>query len=196
MSHPAVKLHLEAASQAILAMSSQGPAIVSAARMLADCLRGGGKILWCGNGGSAGQAQHLSTELVVRLAPTRNRRALASIALSTDTSLLTACANDYGYEKIFARQVEALGQRQDVLVGLSTSGNSANVVQAFEAARQKEMGCILLAGESGGRLGPLASVALCVPATLCHHIQEAHLAIGHLLCDLTERQLFDGETLE
>ncbi len=189
----AVRAHLETTSRSVLAMRDASGTIVEAARLLAACLEADGKILWCGNGGSAGQAQHLSTELVVRLAPTRNRRALASIALSTDTSLLTACANDYGYEQVFARQVEALGRKGDVLVGMSTSGNSGNVVKAFEAAKERGMSCLLLAGKGGGRLKPLADVAICVPETLCHHIQETHLAVGHLLCDLIERQLFDGE---
>ncbi|HUU42876.1 MAG TPA: D-sedoheptulose 7-phosphate isomerase [Planctomycetota bacterium] len=151
---------------------------------LIDSLKAGGKVLLCGNGGSAADAQHLAAEFVGRFA--RERRALPAIALSTNTSVVTAIANDYGFEKIFSRQVEALARKGDVLVGLSASGNSANVLEAMKTARK--MGCTTIGftGRTGGAMKPLADVCLCVPSDRTRHIQEAHITVGHVVCDLVE----------
>ena len=162
----------------------------AAAELLVNALLDGGKILFCGNGGSAGDAQHLATEFVSTLTLDNLRPAIPAIALTTDTSLLTAVANDFGFAEVFARQVEALGRSGDVLVGISTSGNSVNVVRAFEQAAAQGLRTIAMTGESGGRLGSVASVAIRVPSTETSHIQECHIAIGQLLALMVEDQLY------
>lgn len=155
-----------------------------------ETLRKRGKILFCGNGGSASQSQHLAAELVGRYK--KNRPAMNSVALTVDTSILTAVANDYGYETVFRRQVEGIGQNGDVLIGLSTSGNSLNVVRAFEAAKDRGIKTIALTGKNPGKMGELADLVLAVPAEVSNHIQELHLAIGHWICGEVER-CFYGE---
>lgn len=151
-------------------------------------LRGGGKVCFFGNGGSAADAQHFAAEIVVRF--TRNRRALPSIAFTTDTSILTACANDFGYDDVFARQVEGLCRPGDVVVGISTSGSSQNVVRGLEAARGIE-GVVTVAftGEKEGRCFELADHTLRVPSAVTARIQECHLIAGHTICDLIEAAL-------
>ncbi|HEX2987814.1 MAG TPA: D-sedoheptulose 7-phosphate isomerase [Chloroflexota bacterium] len=163
--------------------------ILEAARVVADCFRAGGKLLICGNGGSAADSQHMAAEFVSRLSADFERPALPAIALTTDSSFLTAYANDYGFEGIFSRQVEALGKAGDVLVGISTSGNSANVIRAMEAASSQGMRTIALVG-NGGRMAGLADVALVVPSRNTQQVQETHLALEHLVCDLAERFLY------
>lgn len=175
-----------------LARKALAPTIVKCTEALTHALRAGNKILLMGNGGSAADAQHFAAELVGRFL--RERRALPAIALTTDTSLLTAVANDFGFEQVFKRQVEALARPGDVVVGISTSGNSPNVALALEAARA--IGCMTigLLGRDGGGIAPLVDIALTVPAQQTPHIQEAHITIIHLLCDLVERTLFaEGE---
>jgi len=167
-----------------------GEDILEATAAIVGSLRTGGKILLCGNGGSAGDAQHLATEFVSTLTLDRPRDAIPAIALTTDTSLLTAVANDYGFENVFARQVEALGREGDVLVGISTSGTSANVVKAFERARGAGLRTIAFTGRSGGALGPLADIEINVPSSETSHIQEAHIAVGQLIAFLVEDALF------
>ena len=164
-------------------------AILEAAQIIADSLRAGGKLLLCGNGGSAADCQHLATEFVSRLTKDFTRPALAAIALTTDSSFLTAFANDCGFAGIFQRQVEALGRPGDVLLGVSTSGNSNNVVLAVEAARARAMKTITLCGE-GGTLSLMSTCNIAVPGRHTPHIQETHLAIEHVLCDVVERLLF------
>jgi D-sedoheptulose 7-phosphate isomerase len=149
-------------------------------------LRSGGKILWCGNGGSASDAQHLAAELVGRFR--RDRRGLASVALTTDSSILTSVANDYGYESVFSRQVEALGVPGDLLVGISTSGNSANVVAALVAARAQGMVTVGFTGAGGGKIASLADHLFAVPSTDTARIQEVHILAGHMLCDGIEQE--------
>jgi D-sedoheptulose 7-phosphate isomerase len=163
--------------------------IVSAADMITRAFRAGKKILLCGNGGSAADCQHLATEFVSRLTSDFERPGLPAIALTTDTSFLTAYANDCGYEGVFERQVRTLGVAGDVLIGISTSGNSVNVINAFEAARSMGLRTIALTGDSG-RLGEIADISIAVPSSNTNHIQEAHLAIEHTLCFLVERLLF------
>jgi len=165
--------------------------ILTAARLIADAFRSGGKVLLCGNGGSAADCQHMASELVNRLTREFERPGLPAIALTTDTSFLTAFSNDCGFEGVFERQVQALGKAGDVLIGISTSGSSANVVRAVEAARTAKMRTIVLTG-GGGRLAGVGDVSIRVPSTDTQYIQEAHLAIEHVLCDLVERHLFAG----
>jgi D-sedoheptulose 7-phosphate isomerase len=153
-------------------------------------VREGGKLLICGNGGSAGDAQHLAAEFVSALTVDRHRGAIPAIALTTDTSLLTAISNDFGFDGVFARQVEALGRPGDVLLGISTSGDSENVVRAFAQAREQGLRTIALTGASGGALGALADIAITVPSRVTSHIQEAHIAVGQLLAFIVEDELF------
>lgn len=176
----------------VLAAERLAGSLVQAAEMIALSLRAGGKLLICGNGGSAADAQHYATELVARLYQ-RERPAMAAVALTTDTSALTALANDYGFERVFSRQVEALGKEGDVLLGLSTSGNSPNVLRAAEEARRRGMVVIAFAGQGGGQLAELSDVVLAVPSQNTMRIQEIHLALGHVLCKLVEEMVYPKE---
>src|SRR5262245_10553453 len=160
-------------------------AILAAADLIADAFRNGGKLLLCGNGGSAADCQHLATEFTCRLSADFVRPPLAALALTTDTSFLTAYPNDFDFLGIFARQVQALGKPGDVLLGISTSGGSGNVVQAVEMARRSLMKSVVLTGNRGP-LRELADVAVCVPSDSTAHIQETHLAIEHVVCHLVE----------
>ncbi len=167
------------------------PALTAAGRLMAERLRAGHKILSCGNGGSAGDAQHLSSELLNRFE--RERPPLAGIALSTDTGTLTSVANDYSYEEVFAKQVRALGRAGDILVGITTSGNSPNVLRAVEAAHQLGMTVIALTGRDGGKLAPLLrgdDIELRAAHTVTARIQEVHLVFIHCLCDLIDEILY------
>ena len=168
--------------------------IESAARLMADCLQADGKIMACGNGGSAGDSQHFSAELLNRIE--RERAPLAALALSTDTSTLTSIANDYRYEEVFSKQVQALGRKGDVLLAISTSGNSPNVIEAIKVAHAKGIRVVALTGKQGGKMAPLLApddVHLCVPAERTARIQEVHLLAIHCLCDGIDTLLF-GET--
>ena len=164
--------------------------VVSAAGLLTDSLRAGGKVLICGNGGSAADAQHLATEFVSTLTVDNPRPSIPAIALTTDTSLLTAVANDFGVDRMFARQVESLARRGDVLIAISTSGTSANVLRAAETAADLGVGVVALTGATGGALAPLADVCIRVPSAVTAHIQECHLAVEQLLALLVERELY------
>jgi D-sedoheptulose 7-phosphate isomerase len=165
------------------------PAIVAAAAIIADTFRAGGRLYLCGNGGSAADCQHMAAEFVSRLTKEFVRPGLPAIALTTDTSFLTAYGNDCGFEGIFERQVRALGRPGDALIGISTSGSSRNVVLAVSAARELGMRSVVLCG-SGGALRDIADIAIAVPSTNTQHIQESHLAIEHIICDLVEQELF------
>ena len=149
-----------------------------------DSLKNGGKVLLCGNGGSASQAQHIAAEFVGRFK--RERRGLASIALTTDTSILTAVGNDYGYEQIFSRQVESLGRAGDVLIGISTSGNSPNVIRATELALALGLTVASFTGRKGGKLASMVPLVFRAPSDDTSHIQEAHITALHALCDVVE----------
>ena len=155
--------------------------------LAAQTLQSGGKILFCGNGGSASDSQHLASELTGRFI--KDRRPLAAIALSTDTSALTSIANDYAFEEVFARQVMALGQPSDLLVGISTSGNSKNIMRAVEEAKAIGMTSVGLLGRNGGQLRSLCDHAIVVPSSVTARIQESHILIGHTLCGLIEQHL-------
>jgi D-sedoheptulose 7-phosphate isomerase len=169
------------------------PEIVQLAERAADSLQHGGRVFWMGNGGSAADCQHLAAELVGRFE--RERPGLASIALTTDSSILTSVANDYGFESVFARQVEALCRDGDLLVGLSTSGNSANVLRAMERAAGRGVYRVGLTGAGGGRLAETCELCLAVPSQVTARIQEAHIVIGHILCDLVERRMTGREAV-
>ena len=173
--------------QAMLADESLMATLEQAAAACIESLREGGKILLAGNGGSAADAQHIAGEFVSRFA--FDRPGLPAIALTTDTSILTAIGNDYGYEKLFARQVQALGQKGDVFIGYSTSGKSPNVLLAFKEARARGMVCIGLTGNRGGPMQALCDHLLEVPSADTPKIQEGHLVLGHILCGLVEQAL-------
>lgn len=172
-------------------LDQQVELIQRVADVLTESLKNGGKVLFCGNGGSAGDSQHIATELIVQLSSEFKRPAIPAIALTTNTSALTACANDYGYEYVFSRQVEALGNKGDVLVGISTSGNSQNVLNAFNVAKEKGMIAVGLSGQSGGKMKDLCDHIICVDSKNPNRIQESHILIGHILCDLIQHQLYD-----
>jgi D-sedoheptulose 7-phosphate isomerase len=152
-----------------------------------QAVRGGGKILLFGNGGSAADAQHIATELVVRLHV--NRPSISAIALTTDTSALTAAANDFGFESVFARQIEGLGRKGDLALGLSTSGDSGNVVRGLETARRLGLATAAFTGETGGKLIGIVDHCLCIPSADSARIQEMHITLGHLLCAGLEARL-------
>jgi len=169
-------------------VAEQAEQVAAAARLLADTLKGGGKILLFGNGGSAADAQHLAAEFVNRFRI--ERPPLAALALTTDTSILTAIANDYDFLEVFAKQVRALGRPGDAAVGLSTSGSSANVVKALETARQLGLKTLALSGGEGGPVAAAAELAIVVPSRSTPRIQEVHITVGHVLCDLVDFLLF------
>jgi D-sedoheptulose 7-phosphate isomerase len=162
--------------------------IEKAAQEIIGCLKAGGKLLIFGNGGSAADSQHIAAELVGRFK--MDRKALSAIALTTDTSTLTAIANDYGYDAVFSRQVEALGAEGDVALGISTSGNSKNVIDALNKARSMGLRTIALTGDDGGKAKTVADISINVPSRDTPRIQESHIMIGHILCDLIENGVF------
>lgn len=168
-----------------------GPRMEELAQIIADSLEKGGKVLLCGNGGSAADAQHIAAEFVGRLV--NDRRSLASIALTTDTSILTAVGNDYGYDDVFSRQVEGLARPEDVLIGITTSGNSANVNKAFNVAKEMGVYSVCLTGKTGGKAKELADSVFIVPTQTTAHIQECHITFLHLICGLVERKLDIGQ---
>jgi len=168
-------------------LSALSTLIEAAAGLMQATLSGGGKLMLCGNGGSAADSQHIAAELAGRFA--KDRRPLAAVALSTDTSALTCIANDYGFDEVFSRQVTGLGRRGDCLLAISTSGNSRNVLRAAEAARDADIRVIGLLGRDGGALRALCDVPIVVPSSTTARIQEAHIFIGHTLCAMVEEAL-------
>jgi len=156
-------------------------------KILSSCLSNNGTIYWCGNGGSAADSQHLAAELVGRFK--EDRPALRSVSLTTDSSVLTCIANDYSYDDIFSRQIEALGRKGDVLVAISTSGNSANIISALQTARKLKVDTISLLGKDGGEAADFSDTSLVIDSPSTARIQESHILIGHILCDLIEREL-------
>ncbi len=167
-----------------------GGILLQAVQQLFITLRNGGKILLCGNGGSAADAQHIAAELVIRLTSSNNRPALAAQALTVDTSILTAGANDFGFDFVYSRQIEALGRLGDTLIALSTSGNSANVIEAVNMAHEKGLYVIGFLGGEGGKLKKLVDLPVIVPSASTARIQETHILIAHVMCDILERELF------
>jgi D-sedoheptulose 7-phosphate isomerase len=172
-------------------VAEQSGQVAAAARLLASTLKVGGKILLFGNGGSAADAQHLAAEFVNRFRI--ERPPLAALALTTDTSILTSIANDYDFLEVFAKQVRALGRPGDAALGLSTSGNSANVVRALEVARRLGLKTLALSGGDGGPVAAAAELAIVVPSKSTPRIQEVHITIGHVLCDLVDFLLFPDQ---
>jgi D-sedoheptulose 7-phosphate isomerase len=164
-----------------------GPAFEKLLEASTRCIKAGGKIFFFGNGGSAADAQHLATELTARYK--RDRAAIAAIALTTDTSALTAIGNDFGFEHLFSRQIEALGKKGDVAIGISTSGNSANVIRAFEQCRAQGITTVGFTGQTGGKLKPLCDILLNVPSPTTARIQEMHITLGQMLCGALEINL-------
>lgn len=164
--------------------------IQEAGGLLVSALQKGGKVLLCGNGGSAADAQHIAAELIVRYKSAHDRAPVPAIALTTDSSILTACSNDYSFDEVFYRQVLALGQPGDVLLAISTSGNSANVIRAMEAAEEKGMQVIKLSGGTGGKMAELPGYSLIVPHKETARVQEIHISIGHIFCDMIDHKMF------
>ena len=190
-----IRSHFEASIQTKRdTLASQVPAILRASQLLADRLKAGGKILACGNGGSAADAQHFAAELTGRFE--RERKPLAGIALTTDTSALTAIANDYSYQEVFSKQVLALGRGGDVLMGISTSGNSGNVIKAMEAAHANGMHLLAITGRDGGAMAKMlksGDVELRAASKVTARIQETHLLFLHCLCDAIDEILFPAK---
>ncbi|HEX2197381.1 MAG TPA: phosphoheptose isomerase [Burkholderiales bacterium] len=184
----------ESAQLKIDASQALAEPVARAGVLLAEALRAGGKVLSCGNGGSAADAQHFAAELVNRFE--RERAPLAAVALTTDTSTLTSIANDYAYEQVFAKQVRAIGRRGDVLLAISTSGNSANVIEAMRAAGELGMRVVAMTGNGGGRMGAMLTaqdLQICVPHKRTARIQEVHLLVLHCLCDGIDFHLCGGD---
>jgi D-sedoheptulose 7-phosphate isomerase len=180
----------EAAAAAMRVLEDGLDPVIRASAAIADALERGGRVLVFGNGGSAAEAQHFAAELVGRFE--RDRRALAAIALTTDTSILTAVANDSAFERVFARQVEALGQPGDVAVGLSTSGRSRNVLAGLETAREAGLTTVGFTGRDGGPIGQVVDIRVHVPDASTARVQEVQLILLHIVCDLVERRLAGG----
>ncbi len=161
------------------------------AEMCVTLYRNGKKTMLAGNGGSAADAQHIAAELVGRYG--FDRPSIPSLALTTDTSNLTAIGNDYGYDKVFSRQLEGMGNEGDLFIGISTSGNSQNILNAFESAKEKGITTVALVGRDGGKMAQMADLSIIVPSNATPRIQESHILIGHILCDIIEKELFgDG----
>ena len=184
-----IRLQLSSHCEVMAAIERElAPAIEKAALLLVDAFRGGNKLLVMGNGGSAADAQHFAAEIVGRFK--LERRALPALALTTDTSILTAVGNDYGFESIFSRQVEAHAAAGDVVIGISTSGNSPNVLVALQRAAEKGCRTVALLGRDGGTIKGVAELSLVVPSQDTPRVQEGHSTIIHILCDLVEKALF------
>ncbi len=167
------------------------PAIIVATEIIGGAFKRRGKLLLCGNGGSAADSQHLAAEFVSLLSTNFSRPALPALALTTDTSILTARANDFGFDEVFSRQVEALGGPEDVLMVISTSGNSTNLLKAVDAAKAAKMQTIGLLGRDGGKLKNIVDCHIVVPGNNTQHVQESHIAICHILCGIVEKKLFE-----
>ncbi|EMY77658.1 phosphoheptose isomerase [Leptospira weilii serovar Ranarum str. ICFT] len=164
--------------------------ITKAGEMVSKVLQTGNTVYLCGNGGSSCDASHIAAELVVRYKSGNERKALPALSLSADSAVLTACSNDYGYEEVFARQIEAFGRKGDLLIGLSTSGNSKNVLLALEKAKTRGVKTISLLGGDGGKMKNLSDLDVIVPSNVTARIQESHILIGHILCSIVEFNLF------
>ncbi len=184
-----IKAEFKNISDNFTKLQSLSPQVEAVASLCVNTLKNGNKIMFCGNGGSAADAQHLAAVLVGRYKI--NRPAMNALALTVDTSILTAIGNDYGYDTVFERQVEGLGKKGDVLIGLSTSGNSKNMLLAFDMAARKGIKTVAMTGNCGGKMKQRADYAINVPSEAANNIQEMHLAVGHLLCGVIEKE-FNG----
>jgi len=179
-----------ATKQAILENEALIDVIAKVAQACVEVYRNGKKTLLAGNGGSAADAQHIAAELVGRYG--FDRPSIPSLALTTDSSNLTAIGNDYGYDKVFSRQLEGMAQEGDLFIGISTSGNSQNVINAFESAAARGVTTVAMVGRDGGKMAQMADYAIIVPSNATPRIQESHILIGHILCDIIEKELFGG----
>lgn len=179
-----------ATKQAILENQGLIDVIMTVAKACVDVYRNGKKTMLAGNGGSAADAQHIAAELVGRYG--FDRPSIPSLALTTDTSSLTAIGNDYGYDKVFSRQLEGMAQEGDLFIGISTSGNSQNIINAFESAKDRGVTTVALVGREGGKMAAMADYAIIIPSNTTARIQESHILIGHILCDIIEKELFGG----
>ena len=164
--------------------------ILKAVDLISNCYKNGNKLLLCGNGGSAADCQHIATEMMIRLSHHIQRPALPAVALTTDSSNLTAGGNDIGFENVFARNVEGLGNKKDILLAISTSGNSPNIIKATHAAHNKEMKAIGFLGGNGGKLKELVDLPVIIPSSNVQRIQEGHITIAHIICELVEDNLY------
>jgi D-sedoheptulose 7-phosphate isomerase len=182
-----VKLSFET-KQAIFENDELLSDIEKVSRLCVELYRGGKKTILAGNGGSAADAQHIAAEMVGRYG--FDRPSLPSLALTTDTSALTAIGNDYGYDMVFSRQLEGMGQDGDLFIGISTSGNSKNIINAFKSAKDKNITTVALVGRDGGEMAKLADISLIVPSNSTPRIQESHILIGHIICDIIEKEIF------
>ena len=189
-----IKSQIESSAQIKLKMLEDSQLLERIEQVAKACVtlyRNKRKTILAGNGGSAADAQHIAAELVGRYG--FDRASIPSLALTTDSSNLTAIGNDYGYDKVFSRQLEGMGQEGDLFIGISTSGNSQNVINAFESAKKMGITTVALVGRDGGKMAKLADIALIVPSDITPRIQESHILIGHMLCDIIEKELFgDG----
>ncbi len=167
--------------------------ILSAVTVLTNSLKKGNKLLLCGNGGSAADCQHIATEFVIRLSHEIDRPAIPAIALTTDTSNLTAGGNDIGFENVFARSIQGLGKTEDVLFAISTSGNSPNIIKAIEAAKERGMKTVGFLGGNGGKIKSLVDVQILIPSFNVQRIQEGHITVGHIICELVENELYGNK---
>jgi len=179
-----VLTHLDEHLGVVSKLRAQAKFIDELAQRILDCLDHGGKILLFGNGGSAADAQHIAAEFVVRYR--RNRKSLPAIALTTDTSILTAAGNDFGFETVFARQIESLANPEDLIIGFSTSGASANIVRALEAAKQKGSTVVVFTGEKANPCSALADLTFHAPSSVTARVQECHMLVGHIVCEIVE----------
>jgi D-sedoheptulose 7-phosphate isomerase len=182
-----IRAEIRGAAENFERLAVLAPVIAAAAELMIATLRAGGKVMLCGNGGSAADAQHIAAELMGRYR--KDRAPLPALALTVDTSALTAIANDYAFADVFARQLKGIGQKGDLLIAISTSGNSPNVLRAVEAAKEMGIATLALTGQPGGRLAGLADLAIPAPAAPSNAVQEMHIALGHILCGILEDAL-------
>ncbi len=185
--HQIIQSHIKEHQDVLYTINSFNDIIEKIASTLINCLKNDGTVYWCGNGGSASDSQHLAGELVGRFVG--DRKPLRSIALNADSAVMTCIVNDYGYEHIFSRQVDGLGREGDVLIGITTSGNSQNVINALNAAKSKKMTTIGLLGKGGGKAQEITDHEIVIPSNTTARVQEMHIMIGHILCDLIEEGL-------
>ena len=183
----------ESAETKISMIDSCKDDLLKAAEIIKDSFSKGGKLMLCGNGGSAADSQHIATEFVIRLSHDVKRPAMPALALTTDSSNLTAGGNDIGFENVFARSIQGLGKENDVLIAISTSGNSKNVVNAINAAKEKGIKVIGFLGGKGGHIKDMTDVNVLIPSDNVQRIQEGHITAGHIVCEIVERELFDAD---
>ena len=181
----------ESSKTKILTIDACTPSILKSIDLILGSVRNRGKVMICGNGGSAADSQHLATEMVIRLSHDLERPGLPALALTTDTSLLTAGGNDIGFDNIFARQVEALGNPEDVLLVISTSGNSTNILNALKMAKEKGIKSVGLLGGTGGKCKDFVTIPIIIPSSNTQRIQETHITLGHIIIEIVERDLFE-----